>query len=131
MSKTQIDALYRDQRDLERHLGETVNNASVTKQLTKRLDYVKGCLKKAEKDCETEKESAKSTQAVVDLVFQKIESVEDTKQNGSSMTNGVEVAAGPIEAPPAPVGAVDEPINGFVEPGEANAAPAEEVECLV
>lgn len=130
MSKTQIDALYRDQQDLERQLGETVNNDSVTKQVTKRLDYVKGCLKKAEKDCETGMESAKSTQAVVDLVFEKIEFVEGTKKNGSSMTNGVEVAAvsiestAVIESAAAPVGAVD-------ESGEGDAPVLDEVECLV
>ena len=114
MSKTQVDALYRDQRDLERQLGENVNNESVTKQLTKRLDYVKACLKKAEKDCETGKESAKSAQAVVDFVFEKVETVEHTKKNGSSTTNVFEVATVPMEPP---VGAVDESV--------------EEVECAV
>ena len=98
MSKTQVDALYRDQLDLERQLGENVNNESITKQLMKRLDYVKACLKKAEKDCDTGKESAKSTQAVVDFVFEKVETVDTSKKNGSSTTNGFEVAPVPMEA---------------------------------
>ena len=90
VSKTQVDALREDQRNLERQLVETDANDPVAKRLVKRLDYVKACLKKAEQDCETEEESAKTTQVVAEKVLTADQVLSEPIFNGAAEQAGAQ-----------------------------------------
>ena len=62
-------ALREDKRNLELQLEQSIADETVKRRLAKRLDYVKSCLKKAQKDCEAQELSAKSTLIASERVF--------------------------------------------------------------
>eukprot|EP00545_Synedropsis_sp_CCMP1620_P011394 CAMPEP_0119021342 /NCGR_PEP_ID=MMETSP1176-20130426/25796_1 /TAXON_ID=265551 /ORGANISM="Synedropsis recta cf, Strain CCMP1620" /LENGTH=621 /DNA_ID=CAMNT_0006975919 /DNA_START=52 /DNA_END=1914 /DNA_ORIENTATION=+ len=74
VSKTQIEALREDQHNLERQLEAVEEGAGGEfnphrRRLQKRLDYVRNCIEKAQKDCEIEEASAKLAEASVEFAF--------------------------------------------------------------
>lgn len=64
-----MDLLREDQRNLELQLEESIADEIVKRRLAKRLDYVRSCLTKAQRDCEAQELSAQTTQEVSERVF--------------------------------------------------------------
>ena len=69
VSRTQVDVLRKDKRNLEQQMADNVADETLNRRLAKQLDYVKSCLNKAEEEYEAQELSARTTQVVSERVF--------------------------------------------------------------